>query len=116
MLLYYKIFCISVTVSQLSILVFRYNIEYSIYYTVTGVLNPNNQYNIYSIKYNRRAKRLFLSSSCPKTQPLDFFFKSARVDHRSIPRSFIVARNYAFPGKNESLENCSTGNIPGDTY
>jgi len=37
---------------------------------VTGVLNPNTQYNIYWIKYSRLSKKLFLSSSYPKTQPL----------------------------------------------
>jgi len=35
-----------------------------------GVLNHNDQYNIYSIKYSHLSKYLFLSSSYPKTQPL----------------------------------------------
>ena len=35
-----------------------------------GVLNPNNQYNIYLIKYSRQSKYLFLSASYSKTQPL----------------------------------------------
>ena len=37
---------------------------------VTGVLSPNNQYNIYWSKYDRLSKYLFLSSSYPKTQLL----------------------------------------------
>jgi len=37
---------------------------------VTGVLNPNNQYNIYWIKYNCLSKKLFLSWSYPRTEPL----------------------------------------------
>jgi len=37
---------------------------------VTGVRNPNNQYNISWTKYGRLSNDLFLSSSYPKTKPL----------------------------------------------
>ena len=56
-------------IPQSYILVFRYSVEYLKYYTFTGVLNPNNQYNIDWIKYNCLSKKLFLCSSYPKTQP-----------------------------------------------
>jgi len=44
---------------------------------ITGVLNPNNQYNIYWIKYGHLSKISFLSSSYPQTQPLVPSSKSA---------------------------------------
>jgi hypothetical protein len=47
---------------------------------VMGVLNPSNQYNIYWFKYNRLSILLFLSSSCPKTQPLDSLVQISRRD------------------------------------
>ena len=40
------------------------------YEDVMGVLNPNDQYNIYWTMYDRLSNDLCLSSSYPKTQPL----------------------------------------------
>jgi len=52
---------------------------------VTGVLNPNNQYKIYWVKYSRLSKKLFLSSSYPKTQPIDLLRELTLTSRSKVP-------------------------------
>jgi len=51
-----------------------------------GVLNPNNQYNIYWTRNSRLSKYLFLSSFYPKTQALAPALQELPFDNGSTGR------------------------------
>ena len=89
----------------------RYSVQYIKYYTVTGVLSPNNQYNIYWLRTAAYLVFSFSPRFFPKLNLLPSSCKSFHIKSTGMTVS-QMDEEQASLSNNKSSENPSTINAP----